>query len=75
VSALCWNELRGAGGREPAEWEMAKNRVRTEASSLDVSLLSSGGIRIGISEDRVLADGEVLVKAPLPRARETWLGG
>ena len=64
-----------AGRSGPAEWDIIKYRVHTEASGLDISLLSSGGIRVGISKHRVLADGETLVKAPLPRTCEAWLGG
>ena len=55
-------EVRKPG---PAEWGLINNRIHTEASGLDVSLLSCGGVGIGVSKDRVLADREVLVKAPL----------
>ena len=73
--ALRWNKHKGAVRPGSAEWDIIKYRVHTEASGLDIPLLSSCGIRVGISKHRILADGEMLVKAPLPRTRETRLGG
>jgi len=75
VFVLYRNKHHGAVRLGSAEWGIIKYRVHTEASGLDISLLSSCGIGVGVSKHRVLADGEMLVKAPLSRTRETRFGG
>lgn len=72
---LLLNKRMQARGSGSAEWDIIKYRVHTEASGFDISLLSGGGIRVRISKHRVFADGEMLVKAPLPRTCEARLGG
>lgn len=75
VSELRWSERREAGKPRLNKWEGIENRIHTETPGLDISFFSSSRVRVGISKVCVLADGEMLVEAPLPRTCETWLGG